>query len=170
LAPDAVRALLTWHGPLLVVLDDVWELKAIQPLLDALPSDACVLITTRSAQLARKLRGKVRMLEAPAGYDEALRYYRPEVAISESTDTQNNTAVVLCDISTLPGENRRARLLEALRCAHTALSVFEQIGHVLHSQVAADTLRQVREEAGELFPELWAELNVGEPPEWLRGE
>ncbi len=23
------------------------------------------------------------------------------------------------------------------------------------------------EEVGELFPELWAELNVGEPPEWL---
>ena len=57
--PEAVRALLAGHGGLLVVLDDVWEIKAIRPFLDALPPEACLLITTRSERLAKELRGDV---------------------------------------------------------------------------------------------------------------
>ncbi|MEK7326180.1 MAG: NB-ARC domain-containing protein, partial [Chloroflexota bacterium] len=56
--PEAVRAVLAGHGPVLVVLDDVWSLEAIKPFQDALPNEACLLITTRSEKLARDLRGK----------------------------------------------------------------------------------------------------------------
>jgi len=52
LAPDAVRALLAGHSPLLVALDDVWDLNAIEPLRQALPREACLLITTRHERLA----------------------------------------------------------------------------------------------------------------------
>ncbi|HHW87406.1 MAG TPA: hypothetical protein GX400_14510, partial [Chloroflexi bacterium] len=51
----AVRTLLTEHPHLLVVLDNVWSLDAIQPLQDALPPGAHLVITTRSAEIARGL-------------------------------------------------------------------------------------------------------------------
>jgi hypothetical protein len=50
-----VRALLANHGPLLIVLDDVWDKEAIRPLLEARPPDATVLVTTRSDALASDL-------------------------------------------------------------------------------------------------------------------
>jgi hypothetical protein len=51
----AVRALLGEHPRLLVVLDNVWSFSAIRPLLEALPPQAHLLITTRSAAVARGL-------------------------------------------------------------------------------------------------------------------
>jgi len=59
LGPDEVRALLARHGRMLVVLDDVWSRKAIEPLLRAAPPDASVLITTRTERLARQVGGDV---------------------------------------------------------------------------------------------------------------
>ena len=55
--PNAVRALLNEHPRLLVVLDNVWNLAAIRPLRDALPSGAHLIITTRSREVARTLGG-----------------------------------------------------------------------------------------------------------------
>ncbi|MCB9137396.1 MAG: hypothetical protein H6642_03515, partial [Caldilineaceae bacterium] len=55
--PGAVRALLNEHPRLLVVLDNVWNLPAIRPLRDALPSGAHLIITTRSREVARALGG-----------------------------------------------------------------------------------------------------------------
>lgn len=55
--PDAVRALLSEHPRLLVVLDDVWDLSAVQPLRDALPEGTHLIITTRSHEIARGLGG-----------------------------------------------------------------------------------------------------------------
>lgn len=50
---EAVRSLLAEHGRLLVVLDNVWSLAAIQPLRAALPPGAHLLVTTRQRDLAR---------------------------------------------------------------------------------------------------------------------
>ncbi len=83
--------------------------------------------------------------------------------------TQSNLANLFSAFAALPEGERRAHLLNALRCAYTALSLFERLGHAPYTQHAANQLRQLGEEAGELFPELWAELKVGEPPEWLAG-
>ncbi|HLE36007.1 MAG TPA: hypothetical protein VI699_02560, partial [Candidatus Acidoferrales bacterium] len=110
---------------------------------------------------------RARLLQALAAYDDTLRFYTPQAAPLDYATTQNNRANLLGAIATLPGEDRRARLLEALRCAYTARSLFEQIGHAPYAQIAANTLRSISEEAGELFAELWAELKVGDPPEWL---
>ncbi|MBI3243968.1 MAG: hypothetical protein HYZ49_16930 [Chloroflexi bacterium] len=110
-----------------------------------------------------------RLVESLAAYDEALKHYRPDTAPLDYAMTQNNRATLLSELASLPGEDRRGRLVEALRCAHIALSLFDQIGHAPYSQAATTTLRRVSEEAGELFSELWAELNAGEPPEWLAG-
>lgn len=49
--PDAVRKLLDEHPRLLVILDDVWSKAALEPLLDVIPAEAHLLITTRSRQL-----------------------------------------------------------------------------------------------------------------------
>jgi hypothetical protein len=62
-SPAAVRGLLAGHGPFLVVLDDVWDLAAVQPLLDALPIDGSLLITTASEQLARSTGGEILHLD-----------------------------------------------------------------------------------------------------------
>lgn len=53
--PSEVRSLLNGHGHLLVVLDDIWGAEDVQPLLDALPSDCEVLLTTRRRQTALDL-------------------------------------------------------------------------------------------------------------------
>ncbi len=123
---------------------------------------------SRLATLPNEDRPK-RLEESLAAYDEALKYRRPDTAPLDYAMTQNNRATLLSELASLPNEDRRGRLLEALRCAFTALSLFDQIGHTPYSQAATTTLRRVSEEAGELFPELWAELNAGEPPEWLAG-
>jgi hypothetical protein len=44
--PGAVRALLSEHPRLLVILDNVWDLAAIRPLRDALPPGARLIVTT----------------------------------------------------------------------------------------------------------------------------
>jgi hypothetical protein len=53
--PAAVRTLLAEHPHLLVVLDNVWSLDAIKPLQAALPPGVHLVITTRSAEIARGL-------------------------------------------------------------------------------------------------------------------
>ncbi len=110
---------------------------------------------------------RARLLEALAAYDEALRFRRPDTAPLAYAATQNNRAALLGDLASLPGEDRRARRLEALWCAWTALTMIEHIGHAPYAQIAANTLRGISEEAGEMFDELWAELNAGNPPAWL---
>ena len=76
--PDEVRALLARHGELLVVLDDVWDEKAITPLLCALPKDACLLVTTRSQRIAQELHGEVFPLDILT-QDDALALLRSRV-------------------------------------------------------------------------------------------
>ncbi len=63
IAPDVLRGWLASHGALLIVLDDVWDRAAIQPLLDAAPADASILITTRKPRLAQEMCGAVYPLD-----------------------------------------------------------------------------------------------------------
>lgn len=52
---EAARHLLSGHGPLLAILDDVGNWDKITPLLEALPlDDTCVLLTTPNRQIATK--------------------------------------------------------------------------------------------------------------------
>jgi hypothetical protein len=44
-------------------LDDVWDVDAIQPLLNALPNQACLLVTTRSRRVAQELHGEIYPLD-----------------------------------------------------------------------------------------------------------
>ncbi|HLB50184.1 MAG TPA: hypothetical protein VJL59_24440, partial [Anaerolineales bacterium] len=104
---------------------------------------------------------------ALAAYDEALKYRRADTAPLDYAMTQSNLANLFVAFANLPEEDRRAYLLRSLHCAYTALSFFERLDHAPYAQHATNQLRQIGEEAGELFSELWAELNVGEPPEWL---
>ncbi len=60
---DEIRSLLTRHGALLAILDDVWDLKAIEPLINALPNEACLLVTTRSRRIAQELHGEIYPLD-----------------------------------------------------------------------------------------------------------
>jgi tetratricopeptide (TPR) repeat protein len=57
--PAAVKELLSEQGPLLVVLDDVWDLEAIQPLREALPPETFLLVTTRDERIAKALAGEM---------------------------------------------------------------------------------------------------------------
>jgi tetratricopeptide (TPR) repeat protein len=57
--PDAVRALLSEHPHLLVILDNVWHLEAIQALRKALPGGAHVIITTRLKDVSHYAGGAV---------------------------------------------------------------------------------------------------------------
>ena len=65
-----------------------------------------------------------RLLQALAAYDDALQYYRPEVAPLDYAMTQNNRANRLSEIATLPGEDRRERLLQALAAYDDALQYY----------------------------------------------
>jgi len=55
MSPGGVRALLSGHGRMLIVFDDVWDVKAVSTLLDAVPTEASILITTRNLRVARQL-------------------------------------------------------------------------------------------------------------------
>ncbi|MBA2447978.1 MAG: hypothetical protein H0V51_08135, partial [Chloroflexi bacterium] len=110
---------------------------------------------------------RARLFDALAAYDEALKHRRPEVVPLDDAMTLGNVAISLCQIANISGEDRRGRLAEALRCAYTALAVFVQMEHGPYIRQTVGLLRGIRVAAGELFAELWAELAVGEPPEWL---
>ncbi|NJO85062.1 MAG: tetratricopeptide repeat protein, partial [Blastochloris sp.] len=49
---SALKRILGGHGPLLVVIDDVRTVEEVQPLLDALPPEARILVTTRDLNVA----------------------------------------------------------------------------------------------------------------------
>jgi hypothetical protein len=51
-APETVRALLSGHGPLLVIIDDVWEEAVLRYIKSALPAEASILLTTRDYKVA----------------------------------------------------------------------------------------------------------------------
>ena len=76
--PSAVKELLNEH--MLVVLDDVWDLDAIQPLLEALPSKTAVLVTTRDERIAKTL-GEAMPLSVLSPEDalELLREFLPKL-------------------------------------------------------------------------------------------
>lgn len=63
-AVDAVQALLSGHGPMLVVIDDVWDPAALCELVDALPDDACKLLTTRDYDVAYALENSPAAIQA----------------------------------------------------------------------------------------------------------
>jgi len=84
---NVVRDLLAGHGSMLVILDDVWQLAAIRPLFDALPPDASVLITTRSENLARELRGEIYHLDI-ISEEDALVLLRTRVRKATDSDMQ----------------------------------------------------------------------------------
>ena len=51
---ETVRGLLSGHGPLLLVADDVWARAVLEPLRQALPPDGCLLATTRDWRVAHQ--------------------------------------------------------------------------------------------------------------------
>ena len=51
-----VRTLLAGHGEMLVVFDDVWDASHIKPLMEALPREANILLTTNDERIAREYR------------------------------------------------------------------------------------------------------------------
>ncbi len=127
------------------------------------------LLLSDLATLAGEDRRR-RLMEALTAYEEALRHYRPEVALLEFAMTQSNLAILFRAFAALPDEDYRECLLKALTRAYTAHSFFEQLGHVPLAQQTANLVFAISRECGELFDEIWAELNVGEPPQWLLGK
>ena len=63
LAPETVQALLSDHGRLLVVLDDVWSEAVVSRLKAALPADACILLTTRDYDVAFALEKRAQAIQ-----------------------------------------------------------------------------------------------------------
>ncbi|MDX9954918.1 MAG: tetratricopeptide repeat protein [Anaerolineae bacterium] len=60
----AVRALLAARGRMLVILDDVWEVECPQLLIQhGLPAGATVVITTRDADLGKRLRCQIERID-----------------------------------------------------------------------------------------------------------
>lgn len=57
---DALRLLLTPYGQILAILDDVWEFESADLLIHyALPGGTAIIVTTRDAELAKRLRCRV---------------------------------------------------------------------------------------------------------------
>ena len=108
-----------------------------------------------------------RLDEALAAYDEALRFRRPDTAPLDYAMTQNNRAILLRELATLPGEARRQRLYEALRCSVEAATLFEQFQQAQYLEVGRRVARSIRAACGDDFAAMWAELDLGEPPDWL---
>ncbi|RMG72418.1 MAG: hypothetical protein D6711_12970, partial [Chloroflexi bacterium] len=54
-AAERVKSLLSGHGAMLVVIDDVWDEAALKEIQDALPDDSFLILTTRDFQVAYAL-------------------------------------------------------------------------------------------------------------------
>jgi hypothetical protein len=111
----------------------------------------------------------MRLRESLSAYNEALRFRRPDIVPLNYAETQLNLSILFAEFAKLPEENRRARLLESLRACYTALQIFLQQQHITYARQAAQQLYRISEECGDLFPALWAELQVGDVPAWLQG-
>lgn len=74
--------------------------------------------------------------------------------------TQHNRGLLLSDLATLPGEDRLARLSDALRAAMQAVTLFAQLQQAQYYAMSQDTLRQVAAACGDDFEALWATLNA----------
>jgi len=69
---EAVRTLLAQRDTILAVLDDVWDYESANLLIrQALPANTMVLLTTRNADLAKRLDCRVKRLDV-LPEDEAL--------------------------------------------------------------------------------------------------
>lgn len=77
--------------------------------------------------------------------------------------TQNNRAALLRALASLPGEDREARLRQALRSAAEAVVLFEQFQHVQYLEIGRRVLSDLRRACGTDFASLWAEAGLGEP-------
>jgi hypothetical protein len=53
--PEAVRLLLSDHGRLLFIVDDVWDVAVLDPVRRARPHDAALLVTTRDSRVAHRV-------------------------------------------------------------------------------------------------------------------
>jgi len=124
------------------------------------------LLLSELATLPGEAR-RQRLDEALAAYDEALRFRRPDTAPLDYAMTQNNRAILLRELATLPGEARRQRLYEALRCSVEAATLFEQFQQAQYLEVGRRVARSIRAACGDDFAAMWAELDLGEPPDWL---
>ncbi len=82
---DEVRSLLSGHGSILIVLDDIWSIKVVEPLLAALPQEACLLVSTRSRRIAQELHGAVYALDVLSP-DDALALLRSRLPVAEKED------------------------------------------------------------------------------------
>ena len=124
---------------------------AVLSVMAALPG------ADRSAQLR----------EALAACDEALKYRRRDEVPLDYATTQGIRAGIYLAFASTPGEDRQACLLEATRCAYTAFSLFQRLGHDPYSRQAAYQLARIANEAGALFSALWARVSSDPPRDWL---
>jgi hypothetical protein len=53
--PEAVKLLLSGHGPLLIIVDDVWDKAVLKTIRAARPHDASLLVTTRDSRVANQV-------------------------------------------------------------------------------------------------------------------
>ena len=108
-----------------------------------------------------------RLRQALSAYDEALRFRTPTSAPLDYAMTQGNLLNLYQTLAGEPGEDRLARLLDALRAGWTAFGFFTALQHADFQRRAMNQLRNLRIACGDDFDALWAALDVGPPPEWL---
>jgi hypothetical protein len=161
------------HGWLLVSLAACDE--ALRFLDSSGISDSARLaIQNRRAGILEKLANlqgedrRARLREALAACDEALNAIVRVLYPLDYAIMQANRAALLREIATLRGEDRHACLLGALNCIRAALSILEPTGNIPLVQNVIHELKQLCQESGELFPELWAESSVEDLSEYER--
>ena len=67
----------------------------------------------------------------------------------------------------LADDDQRQRLLGALKCGVAAVGMFAELDDGTDREIAIAALRVTRRAAGAEFETLWAELELGAPPDWL---
>lgn len=85
ITPDILRGWLDGHGAMLIVLDDIWDSIAIQPLLDAAPRTASLLLTTRKQSIAREKSDQIYPLDILSS-DDALKLLRARMTRATDAD------------------------------------------------------------------------------------
>lgn len=80
---SAIREIIGGHGPILLILDDLWDIQVWEKIRPALPAEAAVLVTTRDARIARSIGSSYEV--SGMGQDDALKLlqqFAPEIDAS----------------------------------------------------------------------------------------
>src|SRR5690606_23205159 len=81
-----IKSLLSGHGAMLVIADDIWHKSVIEPIQRAIPNESTLLITTRDSRIAVEIGRKIELdILSPPDASKIILRTLPEMPVNLQT-------------------------------------------------------------------------------------